>query len=74
MDGDNVKNADVGRRVLLRNGDEECDFSDERGKPWTLGEEVAGCLEPLHRPNDKDVEEMVSRPGQECDAREREMA
>ena len=40
MDGDDVENADVGLGVVSRNGDEEGDFPDERGKPWTQFEKL----------------------------------
>ena len=63
MDGDNIKKADVALVVVFGNGDEESDFPDERRKPWTRVEEVAGFLELLHRPDDKDAEETDSRPG-----------
>ena len=63
MDGDNIKKADVGLVVVFRNGDEERDFPDERRKPWTRVEELAGCLKLLYCPDDKAPEEMDSRPG-----------
>ena len=63
MDGDNIKKADVGLVIVFGNGDEERDFPDESRKPWTQIEELGGCLELLHRPNDKAAEETDSRPG-----------
>ena len=68
MDVDNVENADVGLGVVSRNGDEEGDFPDMRGKPWTRVEELGGVLELLHSPDDKDEEETESRAGKERDA------
>ena len=62
MDGDNIKKADVALVVVFGNGDEERDFSDERRKPWTRVEELAGCLKLLHCPDDKATEETDSRP------------
>ena len=74
MDGDNVKKAGVALVTVFGNGETERDFEDERRKPWTRVEELAGCLELLHRPDDKAAEETDSRPGYKRDAREREIA
>ena len=74
MDGDNVKNGDVGPGVAPGNGGGDDDFPDERRKPWTQVEELAGFLELLHRPDDKTAEETDSRPGYKRDACEREIA
>ena len=41
-DGDDVKQAGVGLGVVSRNRDEERNFADERGKPWTRVEELGG--------------------------------
>ena len=62
MDGENVKQGDISLGMVSKNG-KECDLPDERGEPWARVEEAGECLEPLHRPDDKAAEEMVSTSG-----------
>lgn len=73
MGGDNVEDTNVRGRVCLDDFLGECDRPDERENPRMGVEKFMGGLQLLHRLDVYTAEEMVSRPGKECLACEREL-